>query len=81
MRTLLILRMASKISIYKISSKLHYSDKYIVLTFYIKGSKERKVKAVKITHKIYIVDDLKANLLISTDIMVLKKIKINMRKQ
>ena len=76
-----ILRMASRIPIRGISSKLHYSDEYMVLTFYIKGSKEGKVKAVKITREIHIVDDLKANLPISRDIMVSEKMKIDMGKQ
>ena len=71
-------KMASKILIRGLGSKVHHSNKYVVLTFYIEGVLPNGTRAfTQITREIYIVDNLKAGILIEADILIPKRIVID----
>ena len=71
-------KIASKILIRGLGSKIHHSNKYAVLTFYIEGVLPDGTRAfTQITREIYIVDDLKAGILIGADILTPKRIVID----
>ena len=68
------------ISIRNLKSKIHYFDKYVVFIFYIKNvllnNKGIRVFA-QIIRKIYIIDNLKIDIFIKTNIFISKKINID----
>ena len=67
-----------KISIRKLKSKIYYSNKYVILIFYIKSILFNDIRTfAQITREIYIVNNLKTNMLIELDIFTLKRIIIN----
>ena len=67
-----------KILIYNLKSKIYYFDKYIILIFYIKSVLSNNIRVfAKISKEIYIIDDLKTNILIELDILILERIIIN----
>ena len=73
-----IKKITIKILIRGLESKIYYFDEYIVLIFYIKGVLSNNIRAfIEITREIYIVDNLKANILIELDILILERIIID----
>ena len=72
--------MATLVTISRLSSSKHVTNKYIICNICILGINGKleakdQAKAI-ITYKLHIVDKLCANALISNNIMVLKKINI-----
>ena len=72
-----IKRMVFKIPIRGIGTQIHYSDEFVVLTFYLKGSHAIKT----IIRKLYIVDDLKTKMFLNTDIISLEKMNFDFGSQ
>ena len=63
--------MAKPLTVKGISGNQHNTDQYTILTLRIPSTdnSEKAIEAV-ITREIHVVDNLKANLLIGTDVMV-----------
>ena len=77
-----IKKMASKIPIRGLGSKIHYSDEFVVLTFYKKGVLSFDTRAfAKITREIHIVDNLKADMLIGADNLTPERMMIDFATQ
>lgn len=77
-----IKKMASKIPIRGLGSKIHHSDEFAVLTFYMEGVLPDGTRAfAKITREIHIVDDLKAGMLIGADILTPERMVIDFATQ
>ena len=73
-----IKKMTTKISIRGLGSKIHHSDEFSVLTFYMKEVLPDNTRAfAQITREIHIVDDLKASILIEADILTPERMIIN----
>ena len=67
-----------KILIRNLESKIYYFDKYIILIFYIKRNLSNNIRIfIEITREIYIVDNLKINILIDLNILILERIIID----
>lgn len=73
-----IKKMATKIFIRDLRSKIYHFDEYVVFIFYIKRvlSKNKRVFA-EITRKVYIVNDFKTEIFIETDIFISERMNIN----
>ena len=69
--------MVYKIPIRGIGTQIHYSDEFAILTFYLKGSKTVTV----IIREFHIVDDLRAKILLNTDIMSPENINFDFGSQ
>lgn len=66
----------SPISVRGIDSN-HYSTKeYVLLEIFLLGKRDKKDVCVKITREVYLIDGLKAKILLGTDIIRLEKIDI-----
>ena len=75
-------KMAAKIPIRGLESKIHHSDEYAVHTFYMKGVLPDNTRAfAQITREIHIVDDLKAGMLIGADILTPERMTIDFATQ
>ena len=70
-------RIPTRILIRSIIIELYYSNKYVVITFYLEGTIKGKTIFTKITREIYVIDDLKAGILIGVDILTLEYIVID----
>ena len=71
-------KMATKIPIRGLGSKIHYFDEYAVLTFFIEGVLSDGCRGfAKITREIHLVDDLKAGMLIGADILTPERMVID----
>ena len=63
-------------------SKIYYSDEFTIITFYIKKVLSNDTRTfTQITRKIYIVNNLKANMLINSNILTPKRIIIDFDTQ
>ena len=70
--------MSASISIRDLRFKIHHSNEYTILIFYIKNILLDNTRAfAQITREIHIIDDLKANMLIEADILTSKRIIID----
>lgn len=77
-----IKKMSSKIPIRGLGSKIHHSDEFAVLTFYMEGVLPEGTRAfAKITREVHIVDDLKAGMLIGSDILTPERMVIDFATQ
>lgn len=75
-------KMATKIPIRGLGSKIHHSDEYAVLTFYMEGVLPDGTRAfAEITREVHIVDDLKAGMLIGSDILTPERMVIDFATQ
>lgn len=75
-------KMTSKIPIRGLGSKIHHSDEFAVLTFYMEGVLPEGTRAfAKITREVHIVDDLKAGMLIGADILTPERMVIDFATQ
>ena len=75
-------KMATKIPIRGLGSKIHHSDEFAILTFYMEGVLPDGTRAfAQITREIHIVDDLKAGLLIGADILTPERMVIDFATQ
>ena len=73
-----IKKIAIKILIRDLESKIYYFDKYAILIFYIKSVLFNNTRVfAKIIREIYIINDLKTNILIELNILISKRIIIN----
>lgn len=73
-----IKKIITKISIRGLKSKIHHSDEFVVLIFYMKGVLSEGNRAfTQITREIHIIDNLKADMLIGSNILTSKRILIN----
>ena len=73
-----IKRIIAKISIRDIELKLYYSNEYAILIFYIKRVLFNNTRTfARITREIYIIDNLKIEILIEANILISKRIIIN----
>ena len=73
-----IKKITSKISIRGLESKIYYFNKFTILIFYIKEVLFDSTRTfIKIIRKIYIINNLKINILIDVDILTLERIIIN----
>ena len=73
-----IKRIIAKIFIRGLDSKIHYSNKYAILIFYIEGVLLNKTYTfAEIKREIHIVDNLKVGILIGSNILTPKRIVIN----
>lgn len=80
--TIKLRKITVKILIRGLDFKIHHSDKYIILTFYIKDIFLDNTRAfVKITREIYIIDNLKADIFIEVNILTPKRIIIDFATQ
>ena len=71
----------TSILIRSLSSKLYRSNTFAVITFYIRGILVDSRQAfAKITRKVYIVNNLKAGILIEADIIIPKSIILDFKK-
>ena len=76
--TAVIKKIITKILIRELRFKIHYSDEYDIIIFYIEEVLFDNTRVfVEIIREIYIVDDLKAGMLIEVDILISKRIIIN----
>ena len=78
---MIIRKIPTKIPIRGIGSTIYYSNKFINLTFNLSSKKNNKLALAKITRKIYIIEDLKAGILIRADILILEYITIDFTNQ
>ena len=77
-----IRKIAVKILIRKLGSKIHYFDEFAIIIFYMKGILSNNTRALtQITREIYIVDNLKADMLINSNILTPKRIIIDFDTQ
>lgn len=79
-----IKKMAAKVPIRGLGSKIHHSDEYAVLTFYMEGvlPDDKGTRAfAQITREVHIVDDLKAGILIGADILTPERMIIDFATQ
>ena len=67
---------ASPISVRGISSNHHSTSEYILLEIYFLGTRNRVDIRAKITREVYLVDGLKAKMLLGTNIIGPEKIDI-----
>ena len=75
-------KMAAKIPIRGLGSKIHHSDEYAVLTFYMEGVLPDGTRAfAQITREIHVVDDLNAGMLIGSDILTPERMVIDFATQ
>ena len=75
-------KMAAKVPIRGLGSKIHYSDEYAVITFYMEGVLPDGARAfAQITREIHVVDDLKAGMLIGSDILTPERMAIDFATQ
>ena len=75
-------KMATKIPIRGLGTKIHHSDEYAVLTFFMEGVLPDGTRAfARITREIHIVDDLKAGMLIGADILTPERMVIDFATQ
>ena len=75
-------KMAAKIPIRGLGSKIHHSDEYAILTFYMEGVLPDSTRAfAQITREIHVVDDLKAGMLIGADILTPERMVIDFATQ
>ena len=65
-----IKKLVSSISVREVSNKIVNSDKYIIVTIYVKDIIDGEAKTACLTMKVHIVNNLKINLLIENDIMI-----------
>ena len=69
--------MITLISIRKLKTTKHMTNKYVILSMYFEDIKTNKFVKTIITRKIHLVKDFKTNLLIENDILNSKKIDIS----
>ena len=75
-------KIATKIPIRGLGTKIHHSNEFAVLTFFIEGVLPDRTRAfAKITREIYVVDDLKVGILIGADILTPERIVIDFTTQ
>ena len=73
-----IRKIAIKILIRDLNSKIHHSNEYAILIFYIESILSNNTRAfTEIKREIYIIDDLKADILIRADILTPKRIALD----
>lgn len=72
-----IKRLFSKVPIYNFNEHIYYSNKLIVTTFYLKMFSRT---VIAITNKFFIIDKLKANILINIDIITLEEIDLDFNR-
>ena len=81
-KTTQIRKMATRIPIRGLGSKIHHSDEYAILTFYMEGVLPNGARAfAQITREIHIVDDLKAGMLIGADILTPERMVLDFATQ
>ena len=75
-------KMATKIPIRGLGTKIHHSDEYVIRTFFMEGVLPDGTRAfAQITREIHIVDDLKAGMLIGADILTPERMVIDFATQ
>ncbi len=72
--------MPFNIPIRGLSSKIYYSNKFTIITFFLYNLVSKKPSIIRISREIYIVNNLKAKILIRVDILTLKVIVLNFVK-
>lgn len=80
--TIEIMKMAAKVPIRGLGSKIHHSDEYAILSFYMEGVLPDGTRAfAEIKREIHIVDDLKAGMLIGSDILTPERMNLDFATQ
>ena len=75
-------KMAAKVPIRGLGSKIHHSDEYAIIPFYMEGVLPDGTRAfAEITREIHVVDDLKAGMLIGADIVTPERMNIDFATQ
>ncbi len=64
------------ITVYSIGSNRYFTNKYVLLPIFFPGKRNGKDVVAKIVREVYLIDDLKAKILINTDIISPEKIDI-----
>ncbi len=72
--------MPSSIPIRGFSSKIYYSNKFTIITFFLYSLVSKKPIIIYITREIYIVNNLKVKILIEVDILTLEAIVLDFIK-
>ena len=72
--------MPFNIPIRGLSSKIYYSNKFTIITFFLYNLVSKKPSIIRISREIYIVNNLKAKILIRVDILTLKAIILDFIK-
>ena len=73
-----IKKIINKILIRDLRFKIYHFDKYIVLIFYMKNMLFNNTRVfIEITKEIYIINDLKIEIFIEVDILILERINID----
>lgn len=76
-----ILKMATLIVIQKISSNWHSIDEYAIISIYLKGMQDGKPVRAGICQKTHLINELKVNLLLRTDILGPKQVLLDLEKR
>ena len=76
-----IKRISSSILVRRVGNKIIRIDKYTIILIYIDGIIDRRPYTASLIAKIYIVDNLKAKLLIGNDIIIPKGIIIDLNRK
>lgn len=74
-------KMATPIIVRDIGSNRHSTDEYAILSMYFEGSKEGKPVQAHIRREVHLVDELKANILIRTDVLGPEEVVLDLGKK
>ena len=77
---LIIKRLSSSISIRDIENIIHHINQYAMIDFYMNDKVNHINHIAKFSTEIHLVDDLKTNLLINTNVMKTQKTKLDLKK-
>ncbi len=72
--------MPSNIPIRGLSSKIYYSNKFTIITFFLYSLVNKKPSIIYITREIYIINNLKAKILIRVNVLTLEAIVLDFIK-
>ena len=77
-----IKKITNRILIRGLRFKIYHFDEYVILIFYIKGVLLDNTRVfIEIIREIYIINDLKTEILIKVDILILERINIDFASQ
>ena len=73
--------MSSSILVRRVGNKIIRIDKYTLLILYVNSTLDRKSRTIYLTTKVYIVNNLKAKLLIGNDNITPKGIVVDLDRK
>ena len=76
-----IKKITSPIPVRGVSNKIVQTDEYIIITIYIIGTISDVTRTAFLTMKVHLVNNLKVNILIGTDIMIPQGMIINLEER